>query len=226
MQPRQPVGQSARERPEAVGLHIAHRRIGHHLGVLRQREHLGEHAQDDPLRHSLLEQVLGACSQRLRARTAARRRTVDRRAHRRAERIAAAIFGKKAPHLRCIAVARLARGITQRRDPRPHRRGAQQRRERLRRRGHDAHAREQVARRRLAQTAHGQRLTLDPAEHDLRPRMALLRAEGAQEVELHRCFQIAAAADGGLILQRMHISFRLSQLPRTAPHGKPFAPPW
>ena len=46
------------------------------------------------------------------------------------------------------------------------------------------------------------------------------------EVVLHRCFQIAAAADGDLILQRMHISFRLSQLPRTASHGNPFAPPW
>ena len=72
-----------------------------------------------------------------------------------------------------------------------------------------------------------QRLALDPAEHDLRPRMALLRAERAQEVELHRCFQIAAAADGGLKLPgRMHIGFRLSQLPRVAPQGKPLALPW
>ena len=139
MQPRQAVGQSARERPEAVGLHIAHRRVGHHLGVLRQREHFSEHAQDDRLRHSLLEQVLGACGQCLRARTSARRRPVDRRAHRRAECVAAAVFGEKAPHIRRVAVARLARRIAQRRDPRPHGRRAQQRRERLRRRGHDAH---------------------------------------------------------------------------------------
>jgi len=83
------------------------------------------------------------------------------------------------------------------------------------------------ARRRLGQAAHGQRLTLGAAEHDLRPRMALLRAERAQEVELHRCFQIAAAADGGLKLPgRMHIGFRLSQLPRVAPQGKPLALPW
>ena len=82
-------------------------------------------------------------------------------------------------------------------------------------------------RRRFGQAAHGQRLTLDAAEHDLRPRMALLRAERAQEVELHRCFQIAAAADGGLKLPgRMHIGFRLSQLPRVAPQGKPLALPW
>ena len=224
---REPVGKAARERAEAVRLHIAHRRIGHQLGVFRQGEHLREHAQDDRLRHRLLEQILGARSQRFRGRAAARGRAVDGRAHRAAERVAAAVFGEKAPDVRCAAVARLARGIAQGRDPRPHGRGAQQRRERLRGRCHDADARKRVARRRFGQAAHGQRLALDAAEHDLRPRMALLRAERAQEVELHRCFQIAAAADGGLKLPgKMHIGFRLSQLPRVAPQGKPLALPW
>ena len=37
----------------------------------------------------------------------------------------------------------------------------------------------------------------------------------------------AAAADGGLKLPgKMHIGFRLSQLPRVAPQGKPLALPW
>ena len=158
MHAREPVGKAARERAEAVRLHIAHRRIRHQLGVFRQGEHLREHAQDDRLRHRLLEQVLGARSQRLRGRAPARGSAVNSCAHRAAERIAAAVFGEKAPDVRRVAVARLARGVAQCRDPRPHGRRAQQRRERLRRRGHDAHAREEIARRRLGQTAHGQRL--------------------------------------------------------------------
>ena len=128
---REPVGKAARERAEAVRLHIAHRRVRHQLGVFRQGEHLREHAQDDRLRHRLLEQVLGARSQRLRGRAPARSSAVNSCAHRTAERVAAAVFGEKAPDVRRVAVARLARGVAQRRDPRTHGRRAQQRRERL-----------------------------------------------------------------------------------------------
>ncbi len=83
------------------------------------------------------------------------------------------------------------------------------------------------ARRRLAQTAHRQRLALDPAEHDLRPHAWRSCAQSERrKSSFIGAFRLLPPQTAVSVFAMFMFPSRLSQLPRTAPHGKPLALPW